>query len=128
MIVVKLMLLKDRHVCECQASRHKLVGNCLNCGRIVCEQEGSGPCYFCGNLVCRREELEKINSGSNKGEQLKSDLMSRTWKGFDIIAQDLSQNLANVRVTNDAIANDEKLKKAVEHKNKLIDFDRSRLA
>ena len=70
--------------------------------------------------------MDKINSGSNKGQQLKAELMSRTWKGFDIIAQDLSANVANVRITNEAMANDEKLKKAVEHKNKLIDFDRSR--
>lgn len=109
-------------MCECQASRHKLVGNCLNCGRIVCEQEGSGPCYFCGSLVGRRDELDKIRSGSNKGEQLKAELMSRTWKGFEIIAQDLD----NVRLTSDG--DDDKLKKAVEHKNKLIDYDRTRFS
>jgi hypothetical protein len=40
-----------RNSCECQASKHKLIGNCVKCGRIVCEQEGSGPCFFCGNLV-----------------------------------------------------------------------------
>lgn len=40
-----------RNSCECQASKHKLIGNCMKCGRIVCEQEGSGPCFFCGNLV-----------------------------------------------------------------------------
>lgn len=114
----------ERRVCECQASRHRLIGNCLNCGRIVCEQEGSGPCYFCGNLVCRREEFEKINSGSNKGQQLKAELTSRTWRGFDIIAQDLS--MKNVKITDDANVSDEKLKKAIEHKNKLIDFDRTR--
>jgi hypothetical protein len=43
--------LPGRNSCECQASKHKLVGNCLKCGRIVCEQEGSGPCLFCRNLV-----------------------------------------------------------------------------
>ena len=41
-----------RHTCECQATKHKLISNCVRCGRIVCEQEGSGPCLFCGNLVC----------------------------------------------------------------------------
>lgn len=39
--------------CSCQARRHKLVGNCLCCGKIVCEQEGEGPCSFCGALVLR---------------------------------------------------------------------------
>jgi len=41
-----------RHQCECQASKHSLVNNCRNCGRVVCEQEGSGPCFFCRSLVC----------------------------------------------------------------------------
>lgn len=40
-----------RSTCECQAAKHKLIGNCLKCGRIVCDQEGSGPCFFCGTLV-----------------------------------------------------------------------------
>ncbi|CAG0920428.1 unnamed protein product [Notodromas monacha] len=36
-----------RHSCECQATKHKLLGNCLRCGRVVCEQEGLGACFFC---------------------------------------------------------------------------------
>lgn len=39
--------------CSCQARRHKLVSNCLSCGKIVCEQEGEGPCSFCSALVLR---------------------------------------------------------------------------
>ncbi|KAG0604183.1 hypothetical protein M758_10G151100 [Ceratodon purpureus] len=39
--------------CTCQASRHKLINNCLGCGKIVCEQEGEGPCNFCGALVLK---------------------------------------------------------------------------
>ncbi|GFZ03603.1 transcription regulator/ zinc ion binding protein [Actinidia rufa] len=39
--------------CSCQACRHRLVSNCLCCGKIVCEQEGEGPCQFCGALVLR---------------------------------------------------------------------------
>ncbi|KAH8939301.1 hypothetical protein BDL97_15G031200 [Sphagnum fallax] len=39
--------------CTCQASRHKLINNCLGCGKIICEQEGEGPCNFCGTLVLR---------------------------------------------------------------------------
>ncbi|CAI9265888.1 unnamed protein product [Lactuca saligna] len=39
--------------CSCQARRHRLVSNCLSCGKIVCEQEGEGPCSFCGALVLR---------------------------------------------------------------------------
>lgn len=39
--------------CSCQARRHRLISNCLSCGKIVCEQEGEGPCNFCGALVLR---------------------------------------------------------------------------
>lgn len=46
-----MILLKGRHFCECQASQHALINNCLKCGRIVCAQEGSGPCLYCGTLV-----------------------------------------------------------------------------
>lgn len=45
------VLIPGRHACECLGQKHKLINNCLECGRIVCEQEGSGPCLFCGALV-----------------------------------------------------------------------------
>lgn len=34
--------------CGCFATVHKLKTNCLNCGRIICQQEGTDTCYFCG--------------------------------------------------------------------------------
>lgn len=70
-----VILLKGRHKCDCQAGKHKLVNNCIRCGRIVCEQEGSGPCLFCGNLVCTEDELRLIESTSKKGESLKKSLL-----------------------------------------------------
>lgn len=45
------VLLPGRHECNCEATKHALINNCLNCGRIVCEQERSGPCFTCGELV-----------------------------------------------------------------------------
>ena len=42
-----------RVMCYCQGTVHPLVNNCLNCGKIVCEQEGEGPCMFCGAWVDR---------------------------------------------------------------------------
>ncbi|XP_053692313.1 activating signal cointegrator 1 [Sabethes cyaneus] len=72
-----VVLLKGRHLCDCQASKHKLINNCLHCGRIVCEQEGSGPCLFCGGLVCTDEEQRLIDSTSKKGDNLKRTLMDQ---------------------------------------------------
>ncbi len=34
--------------CGCFASQHGFKSNCLNCGRIICEQEGTEMCYSCG--------------------------------------------------------------------------------
>lgn len=64
-------------MCNCQAAKHKLINNCIQCGRIVCEQEGSGPCLFCGNLVCSDEENRLIESASKKGDNLKKSLMQQ---------------------------------------------------
>lgn len=69
-----VVLLKGRRLCNCQASKHKLINNCLRCGRIVCEQEGSGPCLFCGNIVCTEEEQRTIESSTNSGKSLKETL------------------------------------------------------
>lgn len=48
-----LALFPKGGACNCQASRHKLINNCLGCGKIVCEQEGEGPCNYCGALVLK---------------------------------------------------------------------------
>lgn len=72
-----VIMLKGRHLCNCQAAKHKLINNCTRCGRIVCEQEGSGPCLFCGNLVCTEDELRVIESSSKKGENLKKSLLEQ---------------------------------------------------
>lgn len=94
-----VVLLKGRHHCDCQAAKHKLINNCLKCGRIVCEQEGSGPCLFCGSLVCNQEELSLIESSSKKGESLKKSLLQQQRpKGWE---------------------------EAMALRNKLLDYDRS---
>jgi hypothetical protein len=56
--------------------------------------------------------MEKINRTSKKSENLKQELLSRTW---DTIGEESTTALK-----------DDGLKRAIEHKNKLIDFDRTR--
>ena len=49
--------------------------------------------------------------------------MGRTWKGFDVI----SQNLNALKLDeNGVVVDNDKLQKAIAHKDKLIDYDRSR--
>lgn len=47
----KKLFYLGRYPCQCEATKHNLINNCRKCGRIVCEQEGSGPCFFCDEMV-----------------------------------------------------------------------------
>ncbi|KAF2899219.1 hypothetical protein ILUMI_06955 [Ignelater luminosus] len=75
---------KGRHPCNCEARIHALINNCLKCGRIVCEQEGSGPCFFCDSMVCTNEELAVLESNSKQSDKLynrlKEQKTSKEWK------------------------------------------------
>ncbi|XP_026763213.2 activating signal cointegrator 1 [Galleria mellonella] len=95
----QVILLKGRHRCDCQASKHELVNNCLQCGRVVCKQEGSGPCLFCGNLVCTPEEQKEINAKTKASAKLMESLLERSRpKGWE---------------------------EALSHRNKLLEYDRT---
>ncbi|XP_012865730.1 PREDICTED: activating signal cointegrator 1 [Dipodomys ordii] len=113
------VLLPGRHPCDCLGQKHKLINNCLVCGRIVCEQEGSGPCLFCGSLVCTHEEQDILQRDSNKSQKLLKKLMSG------------SENSGKVDVsTKDLLPHQESrlksgLEKAIKHKDKLLEFDRT---
>lgn len=104
------VLLPGRHPCECLAQKHKLINNCISCGRIVCEQEGSGPCLFCGSLVCTSEEQEILQRDSNKSQKLRKKLMGDADRDY------LPHQEAQMKAG---------LEKAVQHKDKLLEFDRN---
>ena len=40
--------LENREECYCMGREHSVVGNCLECGKIICEFEGKNSCLFCG--------------------------------------------------------------------------------
>lgn len=119
-IVLNPLAPGTRQTCQCQAAKHKLVANCLKCGRIVCEIEGSGPCYFCGNLVCTKEEFDKIRSGSNKGMKLRDELMSKPWRGSEA-----GVDIKDLQGTGEDRFDMSQLEKAIAHKDKLLDYDRT---
>ncbi|XP_069812545.1 activating signal cointegrator 1 isoform X2 [Dendropsophus ebraccatus] len=108
------VLIPGRHPCECLAQKHKLINNCINCGRIVCEQEGSGPCLFCGNLVCTKEEQDILLRDSNKSQKLRKKLLGG----------------AETSVKTDLLPHQELrlkegLEKAMQHRDKLLDYDKT---
>uniref|UniRef100_A0A8C6RNE5 Thyroid hormone receptor interactor 4 n=1 Tax=Nannospalax galili TaxID=1026970 RepID=A0A8C6RNE5_NANGA len=113
------VLLPGRHPCDCLGQKHKLINNCLICGRIVCEQEGSGPCLFCGSLVCTHEEWDILQRDSNKSQKLLKKLMSGAENSgkVDIYTKDLLPHQES-RIKSG-------LEKAIKHKDKLLEFDRT---
>ena len=47
--------------CFCMSTRHPLVGNCLECGRIHCLQEGDKNCINCGaKLVSKKDYTSQL--------------------------------------------------------------------
>ncbi|XP_029936754.1 activating signal cointegrator 1 isoform X1 [Myripristis murdjan] len=105
------VILPGRHTCDCLAQKHNLINNCLSCGRIVCEQEGSGPCLFCGSLVCTKEEQEILQRDSNKSQKLRKKLMG------DCTDRDyLPHQEARIKAG---------LEKALQHKDKLLEYDKN---
>ncbi|NXE24100.1 TRIP4 protein, partial [Ardeotis kori] len=113
------VLIPGRHACECLGQKHKLINNCLVCGRIVCEQEGSGPCLFCGALVCTKEEQDILQRDSNKSQKLLKKLMAgaESSGNLDAISKDLlPRQEARLKAG---------LEMAVKHKEKLLEFDRT---
>ncbi|XP_052568652.1 activating signal cointegrator 1 isoform X2 [Peromyscus californicus insignis] len=113
------VLLPGRHPCDCLGQKHRLINNCLVCGRIVCEQEGSGPCLFCGSLVCTNEEQDILQRDSNKSQKLLKKLMSGAENSgkVDISTKDLLPHQES-RIKSG-------LEKAIKHKEKLLEFDRT---
>ncbi|XP_025078009.1 activating signal cointegrator 1-like isoform X2 [Pomacea canaliculata] len=118
-LVIKL---PGRTLCECQAAKHKLINNCINCGRVVCEQEGAGPCLFCGKLVCTPSDQEVLARGSKKSEKLRQHLMRDAEKFVPLIQQSGQQVTL---LTTTAVHTQEGLEKALKHKDKLIEYDRA---
>ncbi|KAK9302240.1 hypothetical protein QLX08_005685 [Tetragonisca angustula] len=93
------ILLKGRYKCNCETKEHPLINNCLNCGRIVCAQEGAGPCFFCKELVCSQEEQTILSSNTKQADQLYNKLIN----------QKTNKNL----------------EESIKQRDKLLDYDRN---
>ncbi|RWS01712.1 activating signal cointegrator 1-like isoform X1 [Dinothrombium tinctorium] len=102
------ILLPGRHPCLCEASIHKLIANCLNCGRIVCTQEQAGPCFTCGKMVpstdAKSETVEDLENSKSSFLSLTKSVKNENCGGLKDIAASFE--------------------KAVALKNKLLDYDK----
>jgi len=54
-------------VVDASSGRHNVLTNCLNCGKVITEQEGWGPCLFCGNPLEVGDRRTGIKRGDERG-------------------------------------------------------------
>lgn len=122
-------LLDGRRQCMCEASKHELINNCLNCGRIVCQQEGSGPCFTCGTFVLNKQERDQLLSGSDEAIQ-KVQQLADSGARLDFMDQVASclNTKKSLKEIAASLTNDPNLDRAIEHKNKLLEFDKKSVA
>ncbi|OHS97488.1 Zinc finger motif, C2HC5-type family protein [Tritrichomonas foetus] len=59
--------------CGCFGSEHKVINNCLSCGRIICAREGERPCPYCGTPVFSNETLDD----PEKYEAMQKEMMEK---------------------------------------------------
>ena len=75
----------NRVKCYCLAKAeiggHPLLGNCLNCGRIICDAEDYGPCLFCESPAETIHWLASNESADNKAVQHKDRLIQYDREG-----------------------------------------------
>lgn len=53
-------------VIDAASGRHNVLTNCLNCGKVIAEEEGWGPCLFCGNPL-ETGDAFGVRSGDDRG-------------------------------------------------------------
>jgi activating signal cointegrator 1 len=59
-VVTQPWLTRDLGEVGVAARDHTLLTNCLNCGRIVCEQEGPGACLTCGSDLFAKDQEVRL--------------------------------------------------------------------
>lgn len=71
----------NRTQCTCQARTHHLIGNCLNCGRIVCAKEEYGDCLFCKEPHTGRMHWNGTDEGNGAAVAMKTRLIQYDREG-----------------------------------------------
>ncbi|CEF63648.1 Activating signal cointegrator 1 [Strongyloides ratti] len=112
---LKSQIKPGRILCDCMARDHPLIGNCLGCGLIVCEQQRSGPCLFCSRLVVSKDEWNILGKNDNDSVEL---MMKLT-------AEDSDNTLSRIKNLEKALETREQLLEAdsdSSHRNKVHDL------
>jgi hypothetical protein len=109
--------------CKCMATRHPLLDaapNCLNCGKIICVKEGLGPCTFCGTPLISANEIQgMVRALRDERGREKQEANSAAHRRAEVAS--VPRPFTAIQTDQLAVQN-EKLAKAKEHRDKLLDF------
>ncbi|KAI9314867.1 putative zinc finger motif, C2HC5-type-domain-containing protein [Dichotomocladium elegans] len=131
-----------RRVCNCQATKHPLLTvapNCLNCGKIICTAEGPGPCTFCGTPVLSKDQQialieeakrkraeQKQQQRTGGGRANNSKVIGTPSIGYAAkVSGEIIPRNAYQEPIFDQKAEEDNRRRAEEHKEKLLEFQRS---
>ncbi|XP_054165569.1 activating signal cointegrator 1-like [Oppia nitens] len=117
-----ITLFPGRRQCNCEASRHELVSNCLNCGRIVCEQEGIGNCFTCGQMVMTRQQRQSMRQMEEEGKLALKAIVTDQLLSSDKSKKKSNSGLKDIAAT---LEINKSLAKAIGHKDQMLEFDRN---
>jgi len=98
-------------VIDAASGRYDVLTNCLNCGKVIVEDEGWGPCLFCGNPV------EPGGAGKTGGGGRASAPVRGDERGF--------LESASAEPPEAEQQYNESFSRAVETKQRLLDYDRN---
>lgn len=113
-------LTSGRKLCLCQGLVHEVfqaTPNCTNCGKIICIKEGLGPCTWCSAPMLSNDEVQDmIRSLREEAVREKQAIAS----GARGVAAEVA-----AAAMKPVVAQDEELREAQEHRNRLLGFQAS---
>ena len=116
-------LAPGRHHCNWvgNGSEYKLVGNCLDCGKILCNQEGVGPCLVCGS---EHVYLASTNAMLD-GTPVDQAIMAKRRRGGGEAGE---TDEVDVQLLDRDAAEDKSFLRAMDLRDSLLDFEANRAA
>ena len=116
-------LVPGRHPCKWvgNGSQYKLVGNCLDCGKILSDQEGEGPCLVCGS---EQVYLASTNAMLD-GTPIDQAIMAKRRRGG---GQEGEQDEVDLQLLDRNAEEDLAFLRAMDLRDSLLDFEKNRAA
>jgi len=116
-------LVPGRHPCKWvgNGSQYQLVGNCLDCGKILSDQEGEGPCLVCGS---EQVYLARTNAMLD-GTPVDEAIMAKRRRGG---GREGERDEVDLQLQERNAEEDLAFLRAMDLRDSLLDFEKNRAA